>query len=365
MLIGSNNTGHFPVAEEPPVDTILGVRKVVQTVLEKQTNAIVVLNALFPRGTNATDACRLRNDIVNREIRKFTDGKRVFWCDIADRFLEPDGTLPKRLFPDALHPSPEGYRIWQEELKPFVDYALSDRTGPAPKERTSKSFAPAQPKRVAEVTPMSRIFPWRIGKGHCWWTERLLAKRNEISTLDRKVDIVLLGDSITHNWESAGKASLAELRKTHSVLDLGYSGDVTQSLLWRIENGELSGYRAKCIVLMIGTNNTNANSKPENTAAGVRRILDVIAEKQPSAKVLLLPIFPRGAGADDPKRVRNEEVNAIIRGFADGERVVWLDFNAKFLDEKGDTHWCMPDRLHPNAAAYHDIWLPAMMPHFK
>lgn len=366
VLIGSNNTGHFPVTEEPPVDTILGVRKVVQTVLAKQTNAIVVLNALFPRGTNAMDACRLRNDIVNREIRKFTDRKRVFWCDIADRFLEPDGTLPKRLFPDGLHPSAEGYAIWQEELKPYVEYALSDRTGPAPKERTSKSFAPAQPKRVAEATPVSRIFPWWIGKGKCWVTERLLEKRNEIAALkDRRVDVVLLGDSITHSWESTGKTSLAELRKRFSVLDIGDSGDVTQSLLWRIENGELDGYRARWIELLIGTNNANANGKPENIVAGVRRILDVIAEKQPQARVLLLAAFPRGESADDPKRKCLDAVNAAIRAFADGKKVVWLDFGAKFLDEKGDTRWCMPDRLHPNAEAYRDIWLPEILPYFE
>jgi len=86
------------------------------------------------------------------------------------------------------------------------------------------------------------------------------------------VDIVLLGDSITHNREINVKDSFAELRKSFAVLDLGYSGDVTQSLLWRIGNGELNGYRAKCIVLMIGTNNTDANAKPENVAADICRI---------------------------------------------------------------------------------------------
>jgi len=45
--------------------------------------------------------------------------------------------------------------------------------------------------------------------------------------------------------------------------------------------------------------------------------------------------------------------------------VIWVDFNAKFLDAKGDTEWVMPDRLHPNAAGYREIWLPSVLPYFK
>ena len=32
-----------------------------------------------------------------------------------------------------------------------------------------------------------------------------------------------------------------------TVLNLGYGGDKTQNLLWRMEHGELDGYTAKCI----------------------------------------------------------------------------------------------------------------------
>ena len=51
----------------------------------------------------------------------------------------------------------------------------------------------------------------------------------------------------------------------------------------------------------------------------------------------------------------NEAVNKLIREFADGKKVVWCDFNAKLVDEKGDTKFIMPDRLHPNDAG-HEIW---------
>ena len=196
-----------------------------------------------------------------------------------------------------------------------------------------------------------------------WWSDRLLQKRNQIVAARGEIDLVFFGDSITHNWERSGKGWLAKLSETYSILDIGYGGDRTQHLVWRGENGELDGYKAKCIMLMIGTNNSRSD-KPEDVAKGIRRILDVIAKKQPQAKTLLLPIFPRGDGPEHRLRKSNEQVNAIIKGYADGDKVIWVDFNAKWLDKNGDTKWIMPDRLHPNAAGY-QIWTDAVLPYFK
>ena len=45
-------------------------------------------------------------------------------------------------------------------------------------------------------------------------------------------------------------------------------------------------------------------------------------------------------------------------------KVVWVDFNAKFMNAKGDTLWIMPDRLHPMPKGY-EYWLDAVLPHFR
>ena len=89
---------------------------------------------------------------------------------------------------------------------------------------------------------------------------------------DGEIDLVFVGDSITHNWEGArgpgsdyGGKPLAELKKRYSVFNLGFGGDRTQNVLWRLENGELDGCRAKCFMLMIGTN--NGRESPQDTAA--------------------------------------------------------------------------------------------------
>ena len=364
LMIGTNNSGHFRnFADETPMDTILGIRDILKKIRAKQPKAKVVLTAIFPRGANENDPYRLRNDAVNREIRRYCDGKDVFWCDFTDRFLDEKGDT-KWVMPDRLHPVAQGYEIWYEEVKPYIEYALSDGKKPLPKNRFSKvktAFEKATASLPVTVLPATRI-AMKHRRGD-WWSERLLQKRNQIVASKGEIDLVFFGDSITHGWEGGGKAKLDELSKTYSILNIGYSGDQTQHLVWRGPNGELDGYKAKCIMLMIGTNNARS-SKPEDVAKGIRRILDVIAEKQPQAKVLLLPIFMRGEGPGNKLRCNNEAVNAIIKGYADGDKVIWVDFNAKWLDKNGDTKWIMPDRLHPNAAGY-TIWTDAVLPHFK
>ena len=361
LMIGTNNSGHFKFSEEPPIDTILGIREILKVIREKQPEAKVILTAIFPRGADRTNACRKRNEIVNKEIAKFADGKNVLWLDFNDQFLTADGRLPREVFPDLLHPGAYGYEVWASAILPYANAALAGL--PMPPSRWAP-FVREENVRMAEsvaVYPASRC-------DQAWWLDRMLEKRNQIADAKGEFDIVFFGDSITHNWdrENRGGPVLEELRKTYSILNIGYSGDRTEHLVWRGLNGELDGYTAKCIMLMIGTNNTwHRKDRPEDIAAGIRRVLDVIAEKQPQAKTLLLPIFPFGDVPEHANRVNNEKANALIKGYADGQKVIWVDFNAKFLDEKGDNVKWMPDHCHPNAAGYREIWMPAVLPYFK
>ena len=112
---------------------------------------------------------------------------------------------------------------------------------------------------------------------------------------------------------------------------------------------------------MIGTNNsTSDTTRPWETALGVWNVLKRIRAKQPQAQVVLTAIFPRGRGADDAQhaaaRRRNDETNAILRDFADGKDVVWMDFNARLTAPDGwTTKEMFPDRIHPSEAGYR-IW---------
>ena len=362
LMIGTNNAGHHPIEREPPADTILGIREIVRTIRAKQPKATLVLLPIFPRGAQPDDQCRLRNDVVNKVIAKFADGDKVLWCDFNDQFLTPDGRVSPEVFPDYLHPNDDGYETWHAAVKPYIEAALSDGKVPMPANRYASTL-----RNVRTAADRVTTYPEsRMGTDE-WWLKRLNDNRNQIADSKGQIDVVMIGDSITHRWEKQGKDSLAELRKTYSILNAGYGGDRTEHVLWRLKfGGELDGYRAKCVTLMIGTNNTwHRKDKPEDIAAGVREILDVIAKKQPQAKVVLMPIFPVGDGPKEARRVNNDAVNAIIKGYADGKRVVWLDFTSKFLDEKGDVVSWMPDRVHPDPKGYAEVWMPAILPIFR
>jgi lysophospholipase L1-like esterase len=328
---------------------------------EKHPKPRTILTSIFPRGATAADGYRRRNDIVNKEIAKFADGKRVIWCDFSDKFLSADGRLSPELFPDLLHPGERGYEIWAGSVVPLVDKVLSALPG-----ESIPSLWPSNPQNYSFVRPTPARPETRF-PDQSWWKSRCLEKRNEIvDNGENEYDIVMVGDSITHRWEregGEGRALFAELKKTYRILNLGYGGDRTQHVIWRMENGELEGYRAKLFTLMIGTNNPERN--PADVAAGVKRILEIIRAKHPESKVVLMPIFPRGAKPDDKNRVRNEKTNAIIKDYADGKDVIWLDFNAKFLEPDGTmTRRVMNDLLHPNETGY-QIWLDAIGPVFK
>ncbi|MEX0792449.1 MAG: platelet-activating factor acetylhydrolase IB subunit [Pirellulaceae bacterium] len=193
-----------------------------------------------------------------------------------------------------------------------------------------------------------------------WWMPRHEQKLAEIKAAE-KIDLVMIGDSITHGWENAGKAIWEKRYAPRHALNLGYSGDRTEQVLWRFENGELDGYQAKLAVIMIGTNNTgHRQDKPEETAAGIRSIIDQLKEKQPAAKILLLAVFPRGENSQDALRKINDDINSKIKDFADGEKIHYLDLSGTFLEEDGTLpKKIMPDLLHPNTHGY-ELWAEAM-----
>ena len=234
---------------------------------------------------------------------------------------------------------------------------------------------------IAQAVPAERQSPYWAGAG--FWDQRHAAKLAEIAAGPKEYDFVFIGDSITHNWEGwsdprdvevvtkayengrlkfpngPGRKVWEEMKKEFRLLNLGCAGDRTQNVLWRIENGELDGYRTKGIALMIGTNNGESS---EDVADGIRAVVERILEKQPEAKVVLMPIFPCGGSKADKRRQRNERANEIIRDMADGNRVIWLDFNSAFLEPDGSlSKSMMPDHLHPLEHGYR-IWRAAIEP---
>ncbi len=217
----------------------------------------------------------------------------------------------------------------------------------------SAAISVAQDKPNDAIVPVPREATWM--KRHESFNERV-KKGN--------VDLLLIGDSITHGWEGSGKAVWEKYYAPRNAVNLGIGGDRTQHVLWRLDNGNVEGISPKAAVLMIGTNNSGTNTS-DQIAEGVEAIVKKLRTKLPKTKILVLAIFPRGADANDAKRKVNIGANEKIAKLADGEMVHYLDISGKFLNEDGTlSKEVMPDLLHLNEKSY-TTWAQATEPKLK
>ena len=181
------------------------------------------------------------------------------------------------------------------------------------------------------------------------------------------VDVLMIGDSITHGWEGRGKEVWAEYYTKRNAVNLGIGGDRTQHVLWRLENGNIDDISPKLAVIMIGTNNSGDNT-PVEIAEGVAMIVKKLRTELPEMKILVLAIFPRGADANDPRRKVNEQANEIVEMMlrvAGDPTIEYLDIGDAFLNDDGVLPKdIMPDLLHPNEKGY-KIWAEAVEPTIK
>ena len=115
-MIGTNNTGHN---QQDPSETADGIAahpfRPPRPLPRHQGPPPRRLPA---RPHRRPTSCRQINDAINERIAKLADGEHVHYLDICDIFLATDGTLPRRIMPDALHPQQKGYQLWAEAIEP-------------------------------------------------------------------------------------------------------------------------------------------------------------------------------------------------------------------------------------------------------
>lgn len=177
------------------------------------------------------------------------------------------------------------------------------------------------------------------------------------------IDVLFLGDSITDAWRSAGRKVWEEHFAPLKAANFGISGDRTQHVLWRLQNGELEGIRPKVVVLMIGTNNIGQRDPepPSSAVEGIKAIVREIHARSASTRVLLLGVFPRGEKPDHPHRAQIREINAAVAQLDDGGKTVrFLDIGDRFLQPDGTiSKEIMPDFLHLSEKGYR-LWAEAL-----
>jgi len=122
LMIGTNNTARNTAAEIAE-----GVGAVVAELQKDFPDAKILLLAVFPRG-RASDPVRASIAEINRIIAKLDDGKKVFYQDIGQGFLDPQGNIPADVMSDGLHPSTKGYEIWAQAVVAPVTALMEGRS---------------------------------------------------------------------------------------------------------------------------------------------------------------------------------------------------------------------------------------------
>jgi len=153
-----------------------------------------------------------------------------------------------------------------------------------------------KPHTVLAATPISRM-------DTPWWRARHEAKLADL----RKghVDLVFLGDSLTQAWEEHGPPEWLDFAPIwqrfygdRNAINLGFTGDATAHLLWRIENGEVAGIAPKVVIILIGANNFGRlHWSAEDTVVGIDAIVAQLRRRLPQTKLLLLGILPSDRSA--------------------------------------------------------------------
>ena len=207
-----------------------------------------------------------------------------------------------------------------------------------------------------------------------WWFNRHAEKIAEIEKSnnpkdERKVELLIVGDSITNNFDKKGPGE--PVWKKHfaplNALNLGFGGERTNHVLWRLDHLPKIKPAPLAASLMIGTNNICWGSdKPKQAAEGVQEITRKLNAMYPEMKILVLGVFPRREQPNHPHRRQIVELNSYLPDLLkDIPNVSFMDIGTEFLDEKGVlSREMMPDTTHPSEKA-HEIWAKSIIPKLK
>ena len=186
-----------------------------------------------------------------------------------------------------------------------------------------------------------------------WWVKR---QADNVEQMNKgNTELLLIGDSITHGWDNH-RDLYEKFFGAYKPINLGFSGDQTAHVLWRLDHLPLDKITPKVAMIMIGTNNIGHRdgSTPQETAEGIVAIVKKLKTQYPKLQIIVLKVFPRDEKPDGEYRNKVNEINAALPSMLKGMKNVYLlDINTGFLDEDGTLPKAiMNDFLHPGREGY-------------
>lgn len=154
--------------------------------------------------------------------------------------------------------------------------------------------------------------------------------------LESHLDVCLVGDSLTQYWATEGRPILDLQFRNLNIANLGIAADRTENVLYRIQHLDFGSAKPGVFVLLAGTNNLAKTppDSPEDTAIGIKAILDSIMRQSPKSGIILISLLPSGNDPESGLRKRIRKTNELIGQFANS-RIHYLDVHDRFLKEDG------------------------------
>ncbi len=120
----------------------------------------------------------------------------------------------------------------------------------APKPETT---APENPAVAVPENPASAA----VDRDAEWWVER---HREILDRRETNPGLILVGDSIFHSLDNEDRQEVwTKYLDQYQTVNMGISGDRTENVIWRLQNGLLENINPRLAVILIGTNNTDGN----------------------------------------------------------------------------------------------------------
>jgi len=192
---------------------------------------------------------------------------------------------------------------------------------------------------------------------HNWWKDR---HEGVLDSLVTNPQLILIGNSILHSLDNKDRKDVWEKHfNKYNTLNMGFSGDRTENVIWRLQNGELENINPKVAIVLIGTNNTDGNNYPtinypNELDEATWKICEIIREKLHETEIILLGIFPFGRNIPNFRNTINQKTNELISKFhSKDEHIHYMDIGDIYLNSDGKIFKnVMPDFLHPNAKGH-------------
>ncbi len=309
------------------------ILRAVKTIREKQPQIPILLvdHAGYTEGMTSEKKKRAFMGVNEMQHQAFQELKRqgvdkIFYLTKEEVGLGKDDNV------DGLHPADLGMMKYGLAYEKKLRSILNEPTG----------FAKTTHPITQNREPGN--YDWEI-------------RHREILDLNQSENppkIIFIANSIIHFWGGVPKAKI--IREPQSwkqifnplgMRNFAYGWDRIENVLWRVYHGELDGFEAEKILVMIGTNNIHINND-EEILEGLHLLMKVIKSRQPSAEITFLGLLPR---RDYESRIKI--LNFEIAQLASDMGLSYGDLGSIFLNSEGIIDESLfSDGLHPNAKGY-------------